>query len=151
MSDTPDHKTQIVYRGTGFYVGLAAILLFALVLLVLAVQNTQDVTVAFLGLEFTVPLFAVAIGAGLLAVILDELIGLVWRKQRRTRLEERAELETFRADRRDTPAAETAAPEWLGAETPTGETPAADTHGDHEEPPQDSKEEGGSPSRDVDT
>lgn len=91
----PDRKVE--YRGTGFYVGLVAILLFALALLVLAVQNTQEVDVDFLGLAFTVPLFAVAIGAAILAVVLDELIGLVWRRQRRTRLEERAELDRLRA------------------------------------------------------
>jgi uncharacterized integral membrane protein len=151
MSDGPENRTQVVYRGTGFYVGLAAILVFAVVLLIVAVQNTQDVTVAFLGLEFRVPLFAVAIGAGLLAVILDELIGLVWRHQRRTQLEERAELATLRADRRDAPAAETPAREGPGAETPAGETPAADTRGDHETPPKDSQEEVGSPPRDLDT
>ncbi|MEX0863828.1 MAG: LapA family protein [Acidimicrobiia bacterium] len=88
---------RIEYRGTGFYVGLVAILFFALALLVLAVQNTQEVDVAFFGLEFTVPLFGVAIGATILAVVLDELIGLVWRRQRRTRLEERAELGRLRA------------------------------------------------------
>lgn len=91
----PDRKVE--YRGTGFYVGLVAILVFALALLVLAVQNTQEVEVDFFGFVFTVPLFAVAIGAALLAVILDELIGLVWRKQRRIRLEERAELDRLRA------------------------------------------------------
>lgn len=147
MSNTPDQETQVVYRGTGFYVGLAAVLLFAVVLLILAVQNTQDVTVAFLGLEFTIPLFAVAIGAGLLTVILDELIGLVWRKQKRTRLEEQAELATLRADRREAPAAETPS----GAESPAGETLAADAHRDDEEPPRDSREESGSPPRDANT
>lgn len=88
---------RVEYRGTGFYVGLVAILLFALALLVLAVQNTQEVDVDFLGFTFTVPLFAVAIGAAILAVVLDELIGLVWRRRRRTRLEERAELDRLRA------------------------------------------------------
>lgn len=91
----PDRKVE--YRGTGFYLGLVAILVFALALLVLAVQNTQEVDVDFLGFAFTVPLFAVAIGAAILAVVLDELIGLVWRRQRRTRLEERAELDRLRA------------------------------------------------------
>lgn len=90
----PERKVE--YRGTGFYVGLVAILLFALVLLVLAVQNTQEVDVAFFGWLFTVPLFAVAIGAALLAVVLDELIGLVWRRRRRALLEERTELDRLR-------------------------------------------------------
>jgi len=93
----PGEDNRVEYRGTGFYVGVVAILLFALALLVLAVQNTQEVDVDFFGLEFTVPLFAVAIGAAILAIILDELIGLVWRRRRRIRLEERAELGRLRA------------------------------------------------------
>lgn len=141
MSNTTDRTTQVVYRGTGFYIGLAAILLFAVMLLILAVQNTQDVTVAFLGLEFTVPLFAVAIGAGLLTVILDELIGLVWRKQRRTRLEERAELATLRAGRQDNSGAD---PSPLPrADTPTGMGLTPDPHRDHENPPEDAGQEDG--------
>ncbi len=92
-----DPERRVEYRGTGFYLGLIAILLFALALLVLAVQNTQEVEVAFFGFVFTVPLFAVAIGAVILAVVLDELIGLVWRRQKRTRLEERAELDRLRS------------------------------------------------------
>lgn len=93
----PDSDQRVQYRGTGFYLGLIAMLVFALALLVLAVQNTQEVDVDFLGFVLTVPLFAVAIGAAILAVVLDELIGLVWRRQRRIRLEERAELDRLRA------------------------------------------------------
>lgn len=93
-----DEKTQAVeYRGTGFYVGLGAILLFAFVLLVLSVQNTQNVTVEFLGWDFTIPLFGVAIGAALVAIVIDELVGLVWRRRRRSLLAQRAELASFRA------------------------------------------------------
>lgn len=93
---TGKQTDRVEYSGTGFYVGLAAILVLALVLLIIAVQNTQDVEVAFLGVDFTVPLFSVAIGAALAAIILDELIGLVWRRRRRTRLAERAELSSLR-------------------------------------------------------
>lgn len=93
---TGKQSDRVEYSGTGFYVGLAAILVFALMLLILAVQNTQDVDVAFLGWDFTVPLFAVAIGAALAAIILDELIGLVWRRRRRALLAERAELSSLR-------------------------------------------------------
>lgn len=93
----PGEDNRVEYRGTGFYVGVVAILLFALALLILAVQNTQEVDLDFFGLEFTVPLFAVAIGAAILAIVLDELIGLVWRRRRRIRLEERAELGRLRA------------------------------------------------------
>lgn len=94
MNDERDK--QVEYLGTGFYIGWAVILLFALVLLILAVQNTQDVDVSFLGWDFAFPLFGVAIGAALAAVVLDELIGLVWRRRRRAQLAERAELRKLR-------------------------------------------------------
>lgn len=98
MTQGDDERAGAVeYRGTGFYVGLLAIILFALTLFILAVQNTQDVQIDFLGFTFSLPLFGVAIGAAIIAVIIDELIGLVWRKRRRTRLEERAELGRLRA------------------------------------------------------
>ena len=87
---------QVEYRGTGFYLGLGATLLLALILLILAVQNTQDVAISFLGWDFTIPLFGVALGAALVAVVLDEVIGLVWRRRRRAQLAERAELRRLR-------------------------------------------------------
>lgn len=93
-------ERSVEYRGTGFYVSVVFILLTAVILLILAVQNTAQVAVEFLAWEFELPLFAIIVGAGLIAVLLDELIGLVWRRQRRTRLEERAELERLRAERR---------------------------------------------------
>ncbi|MFZ0626685.1 MAG: LapA family protein [Acidimicrobiia bacterium] len=101
---------RVEYRGTGFYVGLAAILLFALILLLLSVQNTQEATISFLAWTFSIPLFAVAIGAALIAVILDELIGLIWRRTVRGRMAERAELEELRSQQRtpqDEPGPET--------------------------------------------
>lgn len=98
---TDKQSDRVEYSGTGFYVGLAAILVFALILLILAVQNTQDVDVSFLGWDLTVPLFSVAIGAALAAIILDELIGLVWRRRRRSLLAERAELSTLRQQASD--------------------------------------------------
>jgi uncharacterized integral membrane protein len=89
---------RVEYRGTGFYVSLAVIFLAAVTFLILAVQNTGEVTVEILAFEFDLPLFAVILGAGLVAVILDELVGLVWRRQTRTRLAERAELRSLRAE-----------------------------------------------------
>ena len=117
----PDSDKRVQYRGTGFYLGLVAILVFALALLILAVQNTQEVDVDFLGFVITVPLFAVAIGAAIVAVVLEELIGLVWRRRRRTRLEERAELDLLRAADA-LPAEVRGAPADLGVERPV-ETP----------------------------
>lgn len=76
----------VEYRGTGFYASVIVALVIAAILLVFAIQNTTPVTVTWLGFEITAPLFAWVLGAALLAVIADGLIGLLWRARRRTRL-----------------------------------------------------------------
>lgn len=98
MQPEHDNDVRVEYRGTGFYVSLAIIFLAAVTLLILAVQNTGEVTIEILSWEFDLPLFAVILGTALIAVVLDELIGVVWRRQRRTRLGERAELQRLRAE-----------------------------------------------------
>lgn len=99
MAREENRDVRVEYRGTGFYVSLVVIFVAALTLLVLAVQNTGEVTVEILVFEFDLPLFAVILAAGLVAVILVELIGVVWRRQRRIQLSERAELQSLRAER----------------------------------------------------
>jgi uncharacterized integral membrane protein len=96
---TDGREGEVEYRGTGFKVSLVLIFITAALVLILAVQNTAPVTLEFLAWEVELPLFALLLGAGLLGVLLDELIGLVWRRQRRKRMEERAELDRLRAGR----------------------------------------------------
>lgn len=118
----------VEYRGTGFYVGLVIILVAVVLLLILSVQNTRSVTLSFLGFDVEIPLFAVVIGAGLVAVVLDELVGLVWRSRRRRRLSERVELQRLRSAAAGAPpqgeAPERQAPQGEAAE------PAVDPSGD---------------------
>jgi uncharacterized integral membrane protein len=104
---------RVVYRGSGFYVSLVVILLISVALLIFAVQNTREVAMEFLGFDFSIPLFAVVIGAGLVTAVLDQLIGLVWRRQRRHRLAERRELNELRAE---VAAVSATAPAGEGAE-----------------------------------
>ena len=54
-------------------------------------------TVRWLGLEWTTPLIALLLGAMLATVILDEVIGAVWRRRRRRVIAERHELTRRRA------------------------------------------------------
>jgi uncharacterized integral membrane protein len=103
-TDQPKGEDRDVYRGSGFYLGLFVILLAAFLVLAFSVQNAGDVAVEILFLDFRAPLFAVALGAGLLAVLLDEVVGLVWRRRRRRRLTERSELRQLRAERADASA-----------------------------------------------
>lgn len=109
---------NIEYRGTGFYASVIGAIVLAAGLLAFAVQNTGSVTVEWLSFELTAPLFAWVIGAALLAVVVDELVGLVWRGRERNRL---TRLERHRRLADDAPAAgglETTQAE-IEAETPS--------------------------------
>lgn len=90
MANERKQDEGVQYRGTGFYASVIGSLLLAAGLLAFAVQNTGKVTVEWLWWELTAPLFAWVIGAALLAIILDELVGLVWRARERSRLTSRA-------------------------------------------------------------
>ena len=83
---TPEPTRRVEYRGTGFYASVIATIVITAGLLVLAGQNTADVTVEWLWLEMTAPLFVWIIGAALIAVVIDELVGVVWRARERARL-----------------------------------------------------------------
>ena len=85
------------FSGTGVYAGTIAIIVVTAGLVVLVAQNTQTVTVRWLGLEWTTPLVALLLGAMLAAVILDEVIGALWRRRRRRVIAERHELTRRRA------------------------------------------------------
>ena len=74
------------YRGTGLYAGAITAIVVAAGLLVLAAQNTASVTVEWLWFEVTAPMFVWIIGAALLAIAIDELVGLAWRARVRARL-----------------------------------------------------------------
>lgn len=132
MQPEHDNDVRVEYRGTGFYVSLAIIFLAAVTLLILAVQNTAEVTVEILAFEFDLPLFAVILGTALIVVIIDELIGVVWRRQRRTRLEERAELQRLRAEHKAREGSTTVEDESsIDAEPQTAKpdlSPSKDTH-----------------------
>jgi len=91
---TPEPTPPVEYRGTGFYVSVIAAIVITAGLLVLAGQNTADVTVEWLWFEMTAPLFVWIIGAALVAVAIDELVGVVWRARERARLAAVAERPT---------------------------------------------------------
>lgn len=105
------HDT-VEYRGTGLYVSLVVIFVLVVAVFIVAVQNTESVRFEFLWWDLDVPLFALIVGGGIVAVVIDELIGLAWRRNRRRRLSERRELETLRRrDRERTAGDESAAGE----------------------------------------
>jgi uncharacterized integral membrane protein len=83
-------------RDSGFSWSLALFLLIGLGFVVFAVQNMTDVPVKFLSFEFTVALPLLIVITALIAVIADEVVGLIRRRRRRRRMAEREELKRYR-------------------------------------------------------
>jgi uncharacterized integral membrane protein len=101
------------FAGTGVYAGAIAIILMIAALVVLAAQNTESVTVRWLGFEWTTPLIALLLGVMLVAVVLDEVIGTVWRRRRRRIRAERQELSERREEQANVPSADPTVQEEL--------------------------------------
>jgi len=85
------------YRGTGIIWGGVLVLFLAIGLIIVAFQNSQDVEFDFLWIDTTAPLvliLAIAIAA---AVVVDEIVGFLWRRRRRSRMRDREELKRLRS------------------------------------------------------
>ena len=92
----PSPVREVRRSGSDFSWSLAVFLLIGLGFVVFAVQNARDVEVEFFRWNFTVSLPLLLVVTALIAVIADEVIGLIRRRRRRTRLAEREELKRYR-------------------------------------------------------
>lgn len=90
---------QQVFVGTGLFWTLILGLLLAAALVILIFQNSQDVEVRWLGFDFTAPLIGLLLGTALVAVIIDQIAGLVLRRRRRRARTDREELKRLEAKR----------------------------------------------------
>jgi uncharacterized integral membrane protein len=88
------------YRGAGIMWGAIALVVVAAAFVIVAVQNAHDVEFDFLWLTVTTPLILVIAITIAVTLVIDELVGFLWRRQRRTRLSEREELRRLRSERR---------------------------------------------------
>ena len=88
--------TEVTKPGSDFSWSLAVFLLIGLGFVVFAVQNTIDVQVSFLTWDFDVSLPLLLVVTALIAVIADEIVGLIRRRRRRRRNQDREELKRYR-------------------------------------------------------
>jgi uncharacterized integral membrane protein len=89
--------TTATKPSSDFSWSLAGFLLIGLGFVVFAVQNAVDVPVEFLRWDFTVSLPLLLVVTALIAVISDEIVGLIRRRRRRRRLAEKEELKRYRS------------------------------------------------------
>ena len=92
-------EVRRVFVGTGLFWGLVIGALLAVAVIILAAQNTQQVTLEFLPFEIDTPLIVVLLASLLIGVVLDEIIGWAYRARRRRTLTEKEELKLLRGDR----------------------------------------------------
>jgi len=89
--------TEPAKPASDFSWSLAVFLLIGLGFVVFAVQNTDNVNLRFLSWDFTVALPLLLVVTALIAVIADEIVGLIRRRRRRQRTAEREELKRYRS------------------------------------------------------
>lgn len=82
---------------SGLSWGLALFLLGSLVFVVFVVQNSDAVLVKFLNWEGRFSLSLILVITALVAVIADEVFGVLRRRRHRRRADEREELKRFRS------------------------------------------------------
>jgi uncharacterized integral membrane protein len=102
MERRPTERER-VFAGTGLFWGLIVVLLLGVAIVILAAQNPEPVELRWLGFEIEVSLVAIILATAVVAVILDQLIGLAWRRRRRQMLGDHEELRRLRAERREAP------------------------------------------------
>jgi uncharacterized integral membrane protein len=106
MTDEPttwDDKAQEAKEASESFLskirwGLVAFIVISVVVIVLSAQNTQVVNVKSFWWEAEAPLVVIILVTVLITVILDELVGLLIRWQRRKRDADRDELRQLRGD-----------------------------------------------------
>jgi uncharacterized integral membrane protein len=87
------------FVGTGVFWGLVVAVALAIIVIVFAALNTQDATVKVFSWDWSSPLFVVILISLIIGIVLDEIVGLVYRSRRRRRLTEKAELKRLRGKR----------------------------------------------------
>ena len=124
MAERRSTERELVFAGTGLFWGLIVVLLLGVAIVILVAQNPEPVELRWLRFEMDVSLVAIILATAVVAVILDQLIGLAWRRRRRQQLGDREELRRLRAERREAPVRlEEPAPEERPDEPPAGGLP----------------------------
>jgi uncharacterized integral membrane protein len=80
----------VAFRGSGLFWGFVLALPLAAALIVFVAQNTSDVTVHWTVWKVTTPLAVVVLVSIFIAVVLAELVGVIWRLRRRQLLSRQA-------------------------------------------------------------
>jgi uncharacterized integral membrane protein len=70
-------------EGAGITGGLILLLIIGFALVVLVAQNTEEVRFEFLGWDAEVPLVVLLLAVAFATLLLDQIVGWIWRRRRR--------------------------------------------------------------------
>ncbi len=99
LDDSPERSVEEVAPPTDIPWGIILLFVGIVLVVVFAIQNTNPVPLGFLWWEGKFPLAIVILGTAGIAIVLDELAGVAYRRRRRRRLAEKEELERLRTER----------------------------------------------------
>ncbi len=85
-----------VYKGSGFRWSFPFGILLSLIVIILVFQNFESTTFQFLTWSIEAPLAVIILGSVVIAVVIDEIVGVVWRARRRRLLQAKAELKELK-------------------------------------------------------
>jgi len=89
-------RPSAALRGLGLWWTFAAALVVAGAIIVAIAQNGRQVRVHYFVWQADVSLIVIILTTALVALVLDEAGGLIWRRRRRAKLGRRSELEQLR-------------------------------------------------------
>jgi uncharacterized integral membrane protein len=108
LGETLRRRRSGSLRGLGLWWTFAAALVVGVAIIIAIAQNSDTVRVHYIVWDSRVSLIVVVLTTALVAILLDQAGGLIWRRRRRARIARHNELEQLRDEQR-----------------PTGDTPAA--------------------------
>jgi uncharacterized integral membrane protein len=91
-------EPEKVYVGTGVSWAIVLTVVLIAFIAVVAARNTAAVTVDLIFWRLEAPLISIILGTAAAAVILDELVGIIWRWRRRRLLKQREELKRLKKE-----------------------------------------------------
>lgn len=83
MSSSDNREVDRETRGPRLSAGVIVVLVLVVAFVVFIAQNTEDAEVTWLFFDATVPLWLALLAAGVVAVIIAEIGGWLWRRSRR--------------------------------------------------------------------
>lgn len=96
-STSPEDSRPVrEYRGTGIMWSAICLGIILVAFIIVVIQNAQNVQFQFLWLDVETPLSLIVAVTVAASLVLGEAIGFVWRRRRRSRLQEREELKRLR-------------------------------------------------------